>query len=72
MIPEIIQHDVTPESLSEAVLAYLDDPAKVADLQQQFSEVHHALRKNASENAADAVLSVVERARRIGLGSAKG
>ncbi len=72
VIPEIIQHDVTPESLSQAVLAYLDDPAKVADLQQQFSEVHHALRKNASENAADAVLSVVERARRIGLGSAKG
>ena len=72
VIPEIIQDEVTAESLSQAVLAYLDDPEKVADLQQQFSEVHHALRQNASESAADAVLSVVERARSMGLGSAKG
>lgn len=70
VIPEIIQDDVTPESLSSAVLYYLDNPEKVADLQLQFSEVHHALRQNASEKAADAVLSVVERAHRPGLGSA--
>ncbi len=66
VIPEIIQDEVTPESLCQAVLAYLDDPKRVADLEQQFAEVHHALRQNASENAADAVLSVVERARARG------
>ncbi len=71
LIPEIIQDEVTPERLSQAVLAYLDDPQKVADLEQQFTEVHHALRQNASEKAADAVLSVVERARRQGVGRAE-
>ncbi len=71
VIPEIIQDDVTPDSLSSAVLAYLDAPEKVADLQQQFLAVHHELRKNASENAADAVLSVVERTRSMGSGPAK-
>ncbi len=71
LIPEIIQDEVTPERLSQAVLAYLDDPRKVADLQQQFTEVHHALRQNASKKAADAVLSVVERARYQGNSTAK-
>lgn len=70
VIPEIIQHDVTAESLSNAVLDYLDNPDKVAALQQQFSEIHDTLRQNASENAADAVLSVVERARAKRFGTA--
>lgn len=68
VVPEIIQHDVTAESLGDAVLDYLDNPEKVTALQLQFGEIHDALRQNASANAADAVLSVVERARRIGLG----
>ncbi len=72
VVPEIIQHDVTPESLSAAVLDYLAHPEKVAELRQQFSEVHHSLRQNASENAADAILSVVERARSMRLGAADG
>jgi len=72
VIPEIIQHDVTPESLSSAVLEYLDNPAAVAELQQQFTEVHHALRQGASDKAAEAVLSVVERARSMRLGTARG
>ena len=71
VIPEIIQDDVTAESLSSALLAYLDAPEKVAELQQQFLAMHHELRQNASENAADAVLSVVERACSMGQGSVK-
>ena len=68
---QIIQDDVTAESLSSALLAYLDAPEKVAELQQQFLAMHHELRQNASENAADAVLSVVERACSMGQGSVK-
>jgi len=72
VIPEIIQDDVTPESLSRAVLDYLNNPDKVAALEQQFSVVHHELRQNASENAAEAVLGVVKRARSMKLDSAQG
>jgi lipid-A-disaccharide synthase len=55
LVPELLQHDCTPERLADAVLRWLDDPAAVAALQPRFLAIHESLRCNASERAADAI-----------------
>lgn len=58
MIPELIQHDVTPERLHEALRPLLtqDNTAIMA----RFRQLHAQLACHASERAADAVLSLVQ------------
>ncbi len=58
LIPEILQDQALPENLAAALGAYLDDPARVRDLQQQFAEIHRDLKCGASERAAQVVLRV--------------
>src|SRR5699024_858725 len=40
VVPELIQEDCTPENLSQAVLAWLRDPAAMAALEPRFREIH--------------------------------
>jgi lipid-A-disaccharide synthase len=61
LVPELIQHEATPERLGAAVLRYLEQPDLAVELQAEFLRLHHALRCNASEQAADAVLDLVAR-----------
>ena len=56
LVPELIQDAVTPENLAETALDYLENPALVSELQDQFGGIHLSLRKGANENAATAVL----------------
>lgn len=55
LVPEVLQDDVTPESLGPAVLKSLQDKAYRQHLSQRFDEIHDQLHQNASELAADAV-----------------
>ena len=58
LVPELIQDAATVDNISKAVLDRLpkqDDQA----LGNEFAILHDALRKNASSEAADAVLSLV-------------
>lgn len=58
MIPELIQHDVTPERLHETLRPLLtqDNTAIMA----RFRQLHAQLARQASERAADATLSLVQ------------
>lgn len=58
-VPELIQHDATAEKLGQAVLNYLDDTELNESVNQRFNEIHQSLRKDASRQAADAVLELV-------------
>lgn len=60
-VPEFIQHDATAAALSEALLAYLDQPELVAEVKNAFAQVHTKLAQNASEKAADVVLELAAR-----------
>ena len=57
-VPEFIQHEATAAALSEALLAYLDQPELVAEVKNAFAKVHTKLAQNASEKAADVVLEL--------------
>jgi lipid-A-disaccharide synthase len=60
IVPEIFQEDVTPERLGGELLAWLDDPARAAEVRIEFGRIHAELRRNASERAADAVLALLD------------
>ncbi|UZJ45839.1 lipid-A-disaccharide synthase [Marinimicrobium sp. C6131] len=60
LVPELIQDDATPESLSAAVLDYIDHPAQTGALVETFTEMHRDLARNASEKAAAAIVELLE------------
>lgn len=56
LVPEISQYQLTPESLTQALDRWLEDPAAVASFEHACNEIHRRLRCNASVRAAEAVL----------------
>lgn len=60
LVPELLQDDAVPERLGPAVLAWLQQPARRAELQQRFRKLREVLGRNASARAADAVLALAD------------
>jgi len=63
IVPELMQHDCTPEKLAEAALAFLRNPDAAARLQPRYRELHLQLRQDASGRAADAVAELLPSSR---------
>lgn len=60
VVPELLQHDATPEKLAEAVLRWYEDPAATAQVKQDFRQLHMLLQKDTAALAATAVLKEAE------------
>ena len=60
VVPELLQHDATPEKLSRAVLEWLTAPARISAVQERFHVLHHVLRRDTRELATDAIAKVIE------------
>jgi len=63
VVPELMQHDCTPQALADAVLAWFHDPAARDALTPRFRDLHRQLQRDASEAAAEAIADVVSSAR---------
>ncbi|MBP6901881.1 MAG: lipid-A-disaccharide synthase [Burkholderiaceae bacterium] len=61
LVPELIQDQATPEALAREGLALLDDAPRCEALQRRFTDLHHLLRQNTAQRAADALAQVLER-----------
>ena len=59
-VPELLQHDATPERIAAAAFRWLDDPAAVRSLQARFEAVHRELRRDTGALATDAIAAVLE------------
>ncbi len=59
IVREFFQNDVEPKKMGNALLAFLKDPQLTHALQETFAEIHYQLRKDASHEAAKAVLNLV-------------
>jgi lipid-A-disaccharide synthase len=59
LAPEFLQSDCRPERLAPALLAYLDDPERVAAIQAEYERIHRELRRDAAASAARAVLDLI-------------
>ena len=62
LVPELIQHDAQPESIGKNVLDRLDE-TKSREMQQAFTGLHKELKRDASEQAADAIAELLEKQR---------
>ncbi|MEJ6005457.1 lipid-A-disaccharide synthase [Paucibacter sp. AS339] len=62
LVPELIQDACTPEALAREGLAWLDDGARYARVQQVFEQQHHLLRCDTAQKATDAIAQVIGRA----------
>ncbi|PWC14952.1 lipid-A-disaccharide synthase [Brenneria roseae subsp. americana] len=60
LVTELLQTDCTPDKLAEALLPWLTDADKTAELQTTFLALHQQIRCNADEQAAQAVLELVK------------
>lgn len=61
VVPEVLQHDATPERLAREVAAWLDDPARADSLVERFTDLHHRLRRNTAQAATDALAQILGR-----------
>ncbi|WP_428607775.1 lipid-A-disaccharide synthase [Sedimenticola sp.] len=61
LAPEFIQDAATPEALAQALSELLESPERVGHIQQRYRELHEALQQDSSRQAADAVLSLIEK-----------
>lgn len=59
VVPELLQHEATPQALADATLAWFDEPEKIASLERQFTLLHTQLLRNTSELAANAINQVL-------------
>ena len=61
VVPELLQHDATPQALAAAVMQWLDAPARRDALATRFTEIHHLLRRDTARTATDAIAQVLAR-----------
>lgn len=60
LVPELLQDDATPESLGAAVLERMENQEERDRLVEAFTELHHTLKQNADEKAAQAISELLE------------
>ena len=60
VVPELMQHDCTADNITREVLAWFEQPQRIAALRPRFDAIHHALRRDASARAADAVAELID------------
>jgi lipid-A-disaccharide synthase len=59
LVPELLQNDVTPEKLADAVWQQLSDAPARLRLIQRFTDMHHSLLRNSAQESAAAVMRVL-------------
>ncbi len=59
LVPEFIQSEATAENLGQAVLDWLDNPAKTAAVQGEFARIHQVLKQDSDQRAALAVIDLI-------------
>lgn len=59
LVPELLQHAMTPEALADAVWKQLNDAANRERLALRFTEMHHSLLRDSARESAEAVLRVI-------------
>lgn len=60
LVPELIQQDCSPENLAEHIARYLTNEPLRQQLIQRFNELHCLIQCNADQQAAQAVIDLLE------------
>ena len=57
VVPELLQDDSTPEKLAEATMKLMSDTTYISEIKAEFTKIHHSLKQNTAEKAANAILA---------------
>jgi lipid-A-disaccharide synthase len=60
LAPEFLQQACRPDKLGPALLEFLDSPEKRVEIARAYQKIHEKLRCNAAEQAADALLELLD------------
>ena len=60
VVPEFLQDAATPKALADAVMDWLENPAKLAAVQQRFGALHAQLKRDTTQLATDAIQKVLQ------------
>ena len=60
IVPELMQDDAKPEALAAALLDWLESPARMAAVQENFRALHRKLQRDTAQLATDAIQKVLE------------
>lgn len=60
VVPELLQQDATPENVADTLLKLVYDKEALAEVKREFSGIHHRLRQNTEEKAAQLILSLLK------------
>jgi lipid-A-disaccharide synthase len=60
LVPELLQKEATPEKLADAVTHMLNDPGRIKEIKQEFTEIHQSLKQNTAKKASEVVLSYIK------------
>ncbi len=61
VVPEFLQGAASPQALSRAVLAWLDDPASSAKVVERFTDLHRELLRDTPRLCAEDIAKVIKR-----------
>jgi lipid-A-disaccharide synthase len=57
VVPELLQDNSTPEKLAEATMKLISDTDNITEIKAEFMKIHHSLKQNTAEKAANAILA---------------
>ena len=62
LVPELIQDDLSAETLTDAMLAWLNDAPRRERAIERFDQLHRELQRGGSQLAAEALLPLIQTA----------
>jgi lipid-A-disaccharide synthase len=63
LVPELLQGAATPQAMADAVWQQLNDAPGRLRLVQRFTDMHHSLLRNSSQESANAVMRIIQASR---------
>jgi lipid-A-disaccharide synthase len=59
LVPEFFQEQASPVNLADALAAWLEQPARVAQVQREFAAIHASLRQGGADRAAGEIAELL-------------
>lgn len=59
LVPELLQHQATPDALAKALMSQIADSNRMAGLKAEYTKIHLILQQNTAEKAAKALLGLL-------------
>ena len=57
IVPELLQHDATPEKLAQAAIKLISDTLAIEEMKADFNKIHISLKQNNAEKASSMILA---------------